>query len=151
MWTVPEMLHWTVKKELGYVLYYFVRVDRTYCVYSRKTTKFRKQGYKITQYLWPSWSHVQVCLCMKRDMVKSFHTLRSMIWVYVNLYYSVWIIMVKVTIFEIFSKGSGVKIFPYKGRGWKNRRIWCVCMCLCVCYVYLHHFYQNLFCFRGMT
>lgn len=49
MWTVPEMLgHWTVRRKLGYRLYYFVWVGVTYNVYCRKIAKASKQGYKIT-------------------------------------------------------------------------------------------------------
>ena len=36
MLTVREMLQWTVKKKLGYRLYYFVRVGVTYHMYCRK-------------------------------------------------------------------------------------------------------------------
>ena len=59
MWTVPEMLHWTIRRKLGYRLYYFVRVDITYREYSRKIAKARKQGCKITLDIWPN----SRCLC----------------------------------------------------------------------------------------
>ena len=37
MWTVPGMLHWTVRKKSGYRFYYFLRMGVTYHVDCRKT------------------------------------------------------------------------------------------------------------------
>ena len=143
MWTIPEMLHWTIRKNLGHRLYYFVRMDMAYHVFSGKIAKARNEGYKITQVFWPSSSHVQVRLSMKRDRVKGLHSQRSTIWIYVNLHYSVHIFWGSVFIF------LGVQIFCMKRKGFIKYKKGLVC--LCVCSLYLHHFYQYFLCFRGIT
>ena len=105
MWTVPEMLHWRVLKKLGYRLYYFVRVGVTYHAYCRKIVGKDIKSHWAFVVQFKSRSDVQVRFCMKRDRVKSLHSLWSMIWIYINLYFTVYI-RVGVDFFRNYCKKS---------------------------------------------
>ena len=116
MWTVPEVLHWTVRTKLRDRLNYFVLVNVACNTYWRKIVKTSKQGYIMTLNICSSVQVTFRCICAWSEIGLKVCIVYEVWFEYILIFITLFILETTALIFflNFWKKDGGLDFFHKK-------------------------------------